>query len=777
MCVPRKRAPWHVQSVMRWVVRLPRFVAALLLAVALPRNGLGVEVAVAVRGPVPARPVQVRVLAEPLDGKAANDGRETSVEVSGRGRADLGIDRARRWRVRAHAEGFWSEERVVEAGADSSLELTLWPAGVVSGRIILRSQGDPHPDSVQVQIAPVATSGQKGTLSGAQVLEGAPSGVTECPLEKRGYWRCFVPAGLENLRIRTKGRPSSATFRQGVFVKAGEAADLGDLELAAGSSVVGRVRGTQGFPNREEGAPKGVSVSVQLLRSMPGTQTLVPAGASVVGPDGSFAFAGLLAGRYVVLASGGDYLPDRYGFDLGAVDEIELPPLELSAICRLRVGVSPPLDPRGAPWKVLLYDGRPQRGAVPVHEASVDRSGAWAFDRAASGRPYRLKLLTSWDEPWWFDATDFTPSGAQISREVHLDIVSVTGTARLGKQVLSGHLTFKETASGVSVTLPINRDGRFAGSVPRAGPWQVLLTSEAPPVRRKLDIEVPRGGGEIALDLPATAVEGEVVDEAGRRVPGISLVLTRLNPVERVNYPLEDGRIFLTGLAPSEYRVYALSRDRESPIYKVTVNEDGSAEPSPLRIVAKFLRVLRGRVVSPDGGPVAGATVQPMASVGDLHPFVVVSPLTDTDGRFTINLRDDQKTPCLLILPKGLPARILQVLDTDQEQLIVTPRAGGVLQLSFATPTGQASSSPPSIKYLLHGNCVALVSSLANVGGRIAMIDGESFLETPPLESSAYTLCGLKPGEISTFSGGPAPYPNCSSGFLPGQGRLMLRVK
>lgn len=754
---------------------MPRYVAAVLLAAALARNSLGMEVAVAVRGEAPARPVQVRVLAEPLDGKAANDGRETSVEVSGRGRADLGIDRARRWRVRAQAEGFWSEERVVEAGVDPSLELTLWPAGFVSGRIILRSQGDPHPDSVQVQFAPVATSGQKGTVSGAQVLEGAPSGVAECPLEKRGYWRCVIPAGLENLRIRTKGRPSSATFRQAILVKAGDAVDLGDLELAAGSSVIGRVRGVRDSQNREEVPPK--EVSVQILKLVPGTQTLVPAGASMVGQDGSFAFTGLIAGRYTILASGGEFLPDRYKFDLGATDEIELPPLELSRACKLRVNVSPLLDPRGEPWKVLLYDGRPQRGVVPVHEASVDRSGAWGFDRAASGRPYRLKLLTSWDEPWWFDATDFTPSGAQTSREVHLDIVNVTGTARLGKPSLSGHLTFKESASGVSVTLPINRDGRFVGPVPRAGPWQALLSSEAPPVRRILDVEVPRGGGEIALDLPASALEGEVVDEAGRLVPGSSIFLTRLNPAESVNYLLEDGRVFLTGLAPGEYKVYAASRDRESPVYKVTVNEDGSAEPSPLRIVAKLLHVLRGRVVFPGGGPVAGATVQPLASAGDLHPLFVRSPVTDVDGRFTINLRDDQKTPCLLILPKGLPARILQVLDPDQEQLIVTPQAGGVLQLSFAAPTGQASSSPPSLKYLLRGNCLALVSRLATVGGKISMIAGESFLETSPLESGAYTLCGLKPGEISAFSGVPAPYPNCSSGILPGQGWLMLRVK
>ena len=101
---------------------IPRAVAAALLAAALPRIALGLEVTVVVRGPAPAKPVHVRVLKEPMDGTAAaSEGREVSVEVSGQERAELAIDKARRWRVRAQAEGFWSEEKVVEAGVNRTL--------------------------------------------------------------------------------------------------------------------------------------------------------------------------------------------------------------------------------------------------------------------------------------------------------------------------------------------------------------------------------------------------------------------------------------------------------------------------------------------------------------------------------------------------------------------------------------------------------------------------------------------------------------------------------
>lgn len=49
-------------------------------------------------------------------------------------------------------------------------------------------------------------------------------------------------------------------------------------------------------------------------------------------------------------------------------------------------------------------------------------------------------------------------------------------------------------------------------------------------LRRDVDVMVPRGGGEVTLEFPATAVEGEVVDENGVRVPGVSLVLSRKTP-------------------------------------------------------------------------------------------------------------------------------------------------------------------------------------------------------------------------------------------------------
>jgi hypothetical protein len=355
--------------------------------------------------------------------------------------------------------------------------------------------------------------------------------------------------------------------------------------------------------------------------------------------------------------------------------------------------------------------------------------------------------------------------------------VNLTGTARRGKDGLSGQIVFEDR--GVSIRLAMDR-GVFAGLLPRAGSWKARVLSEAPPVQRELDVNVPRGGGEIALDLPATAVQVEVVDEEGARVPGVMLFLTGLIPAGGARYKLDDGSIFLAGLAAGEYEALARGTQphRESTIYKFKVNDDGSSDPSPLRIVATLKRTLRGRVVSPEGRPLPGARVQLTSSAGDIRVEIGITAKTDADGRFGIHIRDDQETPCLVVMPQGLPMLILQVSDRDQEQQVVASPEGGVLLLRSEKRLGQPP--PPaeeSEKILMRGNCVFVALKFELIGATFSGIDGQTFLSTPPIEPGAYTLCGLKPGEINNFPGGRPAFANCSSGVLTNNGKLTLNVK
>ena len=291
--------------------------------------------------------------------------------------------------------------------------------------------------------------------------------------------------------------------------------------------------------------------------------------------------------------------------------------------------------------------------------------------------------------------------------------------------------------------------------------------------------DVPRDGGEIEIELPATAVEGEVVDENGARVAGAVLKVERLDPPETVNFTLDDGSIFLTGLAAGEYEVYAvaLRQNRESVTYRLLVNDDGSSEPSPLHIVAKLKRELRGRLLSPDGRPVA-AGIQLLWSVGDTRGGYMITKATNAEGRFTFPVRDEQEKPCLFVQASGMASRILQVMDTSIEQQIVLSPTGGTLVLSAdKLSMGVRAPEGQTLKYLLKGNCIMPVGNFVYMGLGLSMISGKSYVTTPLLEPGAYTLCGLEPMGIRLYAGDRAPSANCSTEMLSDRGRLVLTVR
>ncbi len=748
---------------MEFVTRLQmtsgRLAAAALLAAAFPQLAPGIEVTVNVYGSTTSHPVNVLLSAEPVGRPDVNPS-ESGARVVGTAQVDLPIAGASHWRLQARAEGFWSKAISFEAGGAIAPQLDLWPAGIVLGRFVSFPQPDRAPGSIQLRLDPTF-----GTKAGQE----RPSGLVECPLEE-GRLRCVVPAGLYNIRISAENSPS--VFRWGIPVEAGTTVDLGDFSPAAGSAIVGRLDRPEPGVRQDEtsGTP------IRVLRSA-GNQ-LVSEGKPVYGPDGSFSVTGLPEGRYVIVASEEGYLPDRLEVGLRASEEIELPPFRLTRASKLVVDISPPLDPFGKPWSIVLQDGRPARNLGPIHESFVDRAGKWSFDGAGIGRPYRLKVKTSFDEPWWVDSVDFTPSEGQTTRKILIEPVKVAGTVTLGKLRLAGHVLFRD-GGGVLASLPIREDGRFVGFLPHPGAWSVQVSSDAPRVRRTVQTEIPPEGGEIAIHLPATAVEGEVVDENGVRVAGAVLKVTRLGPPESVSHKLDDGSFLLTGLAAGEYEVYAtaLKENRESVTYRMTINDDGSSDASPLRILAKKKRELRGRVTSAGGRPVA-AGIQLLWSVGDTRGGYMITKATDADGRFAFPIRDEQEKPCLFVQPNGLASRILQVMDTSVEQQIVLSPAGGTLALSAdKLVMGAPQPEGQTLKYLLKGNCIMPVASFVYMGLGLSLIDGGNHVTTPLLEPATYTLCGLEPMGIRLYTGNRTPTENCSTGILSDGGRLVLTVK
>ena len=205
---------------------------------------------------------------------------------------------------------------------------------------------------------------------------------------------------------------------------------------------------------------------------------------------------------------------------------------------------------------------------------------------------------------------------------------------------------------------------------------------------------------------------------------------------------------------------------------------DGSSEPSPLRILAKLKRELRGRILSPDGSPVA-AGIQLLWSVGDTRGGYMITKATDAEGRFTFPVRDEQEKPCLFVQASGMASRILQVMDTSIEQQIVLSPTGGTLVLKRRQVSiGVRPPEGQTLKYLLKGNCIMPVGYFVYMGLPLSLIEWQELRhDAASLEPGAYTLCGLEPMGIRLYAGDRAPSANCSTEMLSDRGRLVLTVR
>lgn len=111
-------------------------------------------------------------------------------------------------------------------------------------------------------------------------------------------------------------------------------------------------------------------------------------------------------------------------------------------------------------------------------------------------------------------------------------------------------------------------------------------------------VEVDRLPGkraaEVSIEVPDTLLQGEVVDEAGRSVPGALVTVLGNRGDQRMAD--EEGRFEFRGLRPGLRGVEAEERDRSSGVVEVMVEED--RETAPLRLVVRENTEVKGRVVS-----------------------------------------------------------------------------------------------------------------------------------------------------------------------------------
>ncbi len=167
-----------------------------------------------------------------------------------------------------------------------------------------------------------------------------------------------------------------------------------------------------------------------------------------------------------------------------------------------------------------------------------------------------------------------------------------------------------------------------------------------------VDLEVKEGEAKHVFDPPrlrkAVQVRGQVVDGAGKPAAGVAVIGSWTsaeygrNPNSNRAETDARGEFLLGSIAPkAEVRVSA-SSGSAAESEAVVIPSAGEGEPVTLRLRRRPTLALSGRVLGPDGRPMAGALVvvkvrQPNQPIGRGSDFAFEGPgeiRTGPDGRF-----------------------------------------------------------------------------------------------------------------------------------------------
>jgi hypothetical protein len=236
--------------------------------------------------------------------------------------------------------------------------------------------------------------------------------------------------------------------------------------------------------------------------------------------------------------------------------------------------------------------------------------------------------------------------GASIAQTITLQAVAVRGHVMRSGVPVAGILTLKPLASGIEpLTTKIDSDGAFVLVAPTPGDYRPIVAEpgkQTTAARSPVHIAHDHDSADLEITLPAGRIEGRAVDEHGQavrgaHVSGVTRVTTagtyEVSEVHAVSR--EDGSFAIDGVRDGQWSLTA-STDQLSSEPVVLSLADGEVRTgATLRLHAK--NTLTGKLLGPDGAPVAGAVVSATLPppLSDLAAGLVVR--TDPNGEFTFS--------------------------------------------------------------------------------------------------------------------------------------------
>ena len=551
-------------------------------------------------------------------------------ETQAPGETTLDLSPHLTWRLDVAAEGFWVAETLVVVGSDlRELSVRLIPTATLIARVET-AQGSKEPGELSVRLR---SPGETPTHPGAVDEK------LRCPIVE-DRWLCEVPSGTFDLRLHAPDFVSHYFWERELPPKT--TVDLGRVELVSGSAISGWLVTDDGSPIRPATRVVATPRATQPAARRDEARHRGLANKAAVTERGFFHLRGLPPGAYVLDAEQEGYVLSRMVTVVVAEDsESELEePLVLTHPADLRVTVEPPVDTLGGPWSLIL--GQRSSGTGPPSFGSTGPDGSWTAKALTPGT-YSLMVRSSQGSR--LASEDIEVEGPVTEHWVLLDFVEVEGVVTLGGEPLAARLAFGRADGPVSIRLQADEEGRFSGSLPRPGTWEVDVQSRSAGVFRRLRaLEVePADGSDhawIDIELPATRIEGEVIDAQGDGVARATVLAVPVpskagDPAELPSHTRsgEDGLFVFDGFEPATYRLQAIraveGRKQVSEPVEVILDEDDP--PRSVRLVLASETPFRGRVLS-GGGGIPGVSV-------------VARPLGETAGISLPNAQNRARRP------------------------------------------------------------------------------------------------------------------------------------
>lgn len=738
----------------------------LALSLAVTARGAALQVHVVADDGTP--PGTVAVLeASPVVSAANQEPPEVSVsEIEVPGVVGLDVERGFTWRLEVKAAGLWAPETLVVGGAErpSEIQIRMVATSTLAARVEI-SEDLEEPDELEVRLrSPGHAAGATGDVD--QSLE--------CPVDD-GQWGCEVPSGVFDLRLRSEGFISH--YRWECELPARQTLDLGVVKLKPGSSISGWLTTADGSPLDEKARIIAIPRVTHVGSPREQERQVGLALDTAVSERGFFHLQGLRPGAYQLRAEQKGFVPLR-SLPVMVVEnlETELPePLILTRPAELFIGVEPPADARGEPWRLTLSSPASAEGAPP---GLTDEAGTWVTTALNPG-PYTLIVADS--EGSRVASEEIVVEPPETEHWVKLSFVDVEGVVTLGDEPLAARLAFGGTSGMTSVSLQANEEGRFSGVLPRPGFWSLDVRSSSPWVFRRLRaVEVEPAPGTsrafVEVELPGTRLEGEVVDAEGSGIAGASVVALPVprepdDPTELPAYVRsEEGGLFVfEGFEPALYRLQAIvvapsGQKRQSEPVEVHLDENDPFQTARL-VIGQSVR-LRGRVSWRDTGvPGIAVRAQPRGSGSGV---LVPAMLSDPDGRFELELPQETTSAVLTVMAPGflLHQQLVSVGGGEEIPVRLEREGGGTLVIRPRTPVARGQGNPwiaRSDGTVLDMGTLSKWSILNQAAGA-----GDEVIELPMMPAGRYQICW----PLSRDKAYEGHTPQCQSGELPAYGRL-----